>query len=277
MFLNCADLVLMLTALGAAIVLNYAPEADMSVSAYSIDFLSTRVKLSNAVLCGLMLIVWHFCFKIYGMYYSNRLSNSKEVLKQIIRAVAVSSIILLSVAQIGGWETLNLWTVFCFFCFGVLFVSGMRLGVYQLSRAFRRRGINKKTLLVIGGGNRAKKLIEKLTDKMELGYDILGYLDSEPSFSHRRVAGSPWLGKFEDLQHIINTEVIDEVAIALPIKSQYAQIKTSIGQLEEQGIVVHLLSDFFPHHLSRVQQQEFQGMPLLIAAKHTAVLLAHRV
>ncbi len=263
MFLNCADLVLMLTALGAAIVVNYAPEANMSVSDYSIEFLSTRVKLSNAILCGSMLIVWHFCFKIYGMYYSSRLSNSNEVFKQVVRAVAVSSIILLSVAQIGGWQTLDLWTVFCFFCFGVSLVSTMRLGVYQLSRLFRRRGINKKTLLVIGGGNRAKKLIEKMTGKAELGYDVLGYLDSAPLFSRRRVAGSPWLGEFEDLQRIINTEVIDEVAIALPIKSQYAQIKTSIAQLEEQGIVVHLLSDFFPHHLARVQQQEFQGMPLL--------------
>jgi exopolysaccharide biosynthesis polyprenyl glycosylphosphotransferase len=72
-----------------------------------------------------------------------------------------------------------------------------------------------------------------------------------------------WLGKFEELERIINTEVVDEVVIALPIKSQYAQIKTAIAQLEEQGIVVHLLSDFFPHHLARIQPQDFQGLPLL--------------
>jgi len=137
------------------------------------------------------------------------------------------------------------------------------MSVYRLSRRFRRRGINAKSLLIIGGGVRSEQLIKKISRKNELGYRILGYLDSTPSYSHRLLAGLPWLGNFEDLREIIDREVVDEVAIALPIKSHYAQIKLAIDQLEEQGVVVHLLSDFFPHQLARVEPQDFQGMPLL--------------
>lgn len=263
LFLNCADLLLLLCALGATIVINFAPESQMSVPDYSIDFLSTRVKLSNAILGGILLFVWHFCFKIYGMYHSYRLSRIDEVLKHIVKAVGSSSITLLIVAQIGGWDTITLWSVLCFCVIGIAFVSGLRMGVYYLSHAFRRRGINTKSLLVIGGGARSEHLVKKIKGKSELGYKVLGYLDSAPLYSHRKIAGMSWLGKFEDLPRIINTEVVDEVAIALPIKSQYAQIKTAIAQLEEQGIVVHLLSDFFPHHLARIQPQDFQGLPLL--------------
>jgi len=185
------------------------------------------------------------------------------MMKDIIKAASFSALALVIMAQIGNWGTITLWTALCFWFIGISFISGLRMGVYHVSRAFRRRGINTKTLLVIGGGHRAEQLIRKITSKSELGYNVLGYLDSAALFSGRPVADLPWLGEFTDLPKIINSEAIDEVAIALPIKSQYAEIKTAIEQLEEQGIAVHLLSDFFPHHLARIQPQNFQGLPLL--------------
>jgi exopolysaccharide biosynthesis polyprenyl glycosylphosphotransferase len=67
----------------------------------------------------------------------------------------------------------------------------------------------------------------------------------------------------EDLPRIIANDVIDEVFVALPIKSQYSQIERAINLLEEQGIMVHLLSDNFPHRLARSRTSEFEGTPLL--------------
>jgi len=67
----------------------------------------------------------------------------------------------------------------------------------------------------------------------------------------------------KDLPLIIANDVIDEVFVALPIKSQYSQIERAINLLEEQGIMVHLLSDNFPHRLARSRASEFEGAPLL--------------
>ena len=254
---------IMFFALGATIVFNYAPESHMSLPEYSLDFLSTRIKLSNAALFGLLIYIWHYCFRIYGLYFSSRLSTPREILFKTLRAVGAASLALLLMAKIGDWEVITLWTTACFGFIAAAFVGGLRMSVYRLSRRFRRRGINAKSLLVIGGGARSEQLIKKINQKSELGYRILGYLDSTPSFSRRQVAGVPWIGNIEDLRAIIDDEVVDEVAIALPIKSHYAQIKTAIAQLEEQGVVVHLLSDFFPHQLARIEPQNFQGMPLL--------------
>lgn len=263
LLLKSADLALLLFALAAMILLNYVPGTEMSLPEYSQEFLSTRVKLSNAILFGLLIYIWHYCFKFYGLYFSNRLKTPSEILFKIAKAIGASSLALLMMAKIGDWQIINLWTTACFGLIAVAFVGGLRMGVYRLSRRLRRRGINAKSLLVIGGGLRSEQLIEKLTCKNELGYRILGYLDSTPSFSHRKLAGVPWLGNLEDLRQIIDREVVDEVAIALPIKSHYTQIKTVIAQLEEQGVVVHLLSDFFTHQLARIEPQDFQGMPLL--------------
>jgi exopolysaccharide biosynthesis polyprenyl glycosylphosphotransferase len=66
-----------------------------------------------------------------------------------------------------------------------------------------------------------------------------------------------------DLPGIIANDVIDEVFVALPIKSQYSQIETAINLLEEQGIMVHMFTDHFPHRLARSHPSEFEGAPLL--------------
>ena len=135
--------------------------------------------------------------------------------------------------------------------------------IFHVSRRFRRIGLSAKTLLVIGGGRRSEKFIKLLNSKKHLGYNILGYLDCEAEFSKQEVAGVKWLGNFDALGDLIATEAIDEVAIALPIKSHYVQIRKAAKQLEEQGIVTHILSDFFSHELARMQPQEFHGMSLL--------------
>jgi exopolysaccharide biosynthesis polyprenyl glycosylphosphotransferase len=274
LFLKSADLMLLLGALGTTIVLNYSTESGMSMPEYSLDFLSTRVKLSNAVLFGVLLYVWHYCFRIYGLYFSSRLSTPNQVFLRTAHAVGASSIALLIVAKIGDWNVITLWTTACFYFIAAAFVGGMRLSVYRLSRRFRQRGINSKSLLVMGGGIRSEGLIAKISERGELGYRILGYLDSTPSFSRRTLAGVSWLGKFEDLRQIVDREIVDEVAIALPIKSHYAEIKTAIAHLEEQGIAVHLLSDFFPHQLARVEPLNFHGMPLL--SLHSAPIVCWR-
>lgn len=262
-FLNCMDLGLMLLALGASNVVLYSPDAQVGVVEYTQDFLVTRIKPSNAILCAALLIVWHFCFKAYGLYKSYRLRKIGDAIVDVAKAVTASSVALMAAAQIGGWKTITLFTVLVFCVTGIAFVCALRMTAYRMSQLFRRRGINTKSLLVIGGGPRAQELMNRIAARSEVGYNIIGFLDSSPMFSERELEGPPWLGGFDELSHIIDTRVVDEVAIALPIKSQYLQIKAAIDRLEEQGITVHLLSDFFPHQLAKIKPTEFQGLPLM--------------
>src|SRR5689334_3130209 len=116
--LKVSDLVLMFAALSFAIVVNYAPETSNSVQAYAVDFLHTRVKVGNALLCALMVTVWYILFNIQGVYRSHRLSTFFEELREIGAAVALASFTLLMFAQIGRWPTVTLWTACCVGIFG---------------------------------------------------------------------------------------------------------------------------------------------------------------
>jgi exopolysaccharide biosynthesis polyprenyl glycosylphosphotransferase len=261
-FLNCMDILLLFIALAVSIVILYAPGTDLGIGEYSQDFLFTRIRPSNAVLCGSLLIAWHFSFKALGLYQSYRLRKIQDAFSDVVKGVTACAIALLVAAQLGGWKTITLATVVLFCITGIAFVSALRTIVYRTSRSFRRRGVNIKSLLVIGGGPRAQQTVRRISSRSELGYKIIGFVDSAP-FGGRSTSDLRWLGSLEDLSRIIDENIVDEAIIALPIKSQYVEIKSSIDCLEEQGIEVHLVSDFFSQKLARVRSTDFFGMPLL--------------
>ncbi len=253
----------MLLSLAMAIVVNYAPSDKSGVSAYALDFLSTRVKVGNALLCGFMLVVWYIAFELQGLYRSHRLSTFADELREIARAVGVASVTLFVVAQIGDWNSITLLTVGCVAAIAIGLIGGTRLLVRLNLRRLRLRGHNIKKLLIVGNGLRAEWLASQVAERPDLGYRLVGYVDEERRLKHRALSRVNWLGQFEQLRSVIAAEVIDEVFITLPIKSQYSRIEEAITILEEQGIMVHLFSDIFPHKLARSRAWEFEGAPLV--------------
>jgi exopolysaccharide biosynthesis polyprenyl glycosylphosphotransferase len=258
-----ADMALLLAALGLTIVLNYAPESHLDASDYALNFLSTRVKIGNVILCLVMLGVWHAAFRWRRLYERPRWGDWRAELENLAQAVLIAAAALLATAQLGRWPTVRLWTVICFAFIGFAFTGGL-CGLLRLRRRhLLQQGRNLKALLVVGGGARAERFIRRAQEKQSLGYRLIGYLESDPALGRRDLAGVRWRGRVEDLPRLVNTEVLDEVVVALPIKSHYAQIETALAVLEEQGLSAHLLSDFFPHRRSQHQALEWYGMHLL--------------
>lgn len=269
--LKLSDLSLTLASLGLVIVHRYSPAENVS---FLFSYLSERVKVTNAILGFLLILFWHAAFAAQGLYVSHRLSPIAEEIKEVARAVAFTSLTLLIAAQVGKWPTINLVTVMSFGALSFILISGMRFALRANLRRLRERGHNVKSLLIVGGGARAEKLASLIANRHELGYVVLGYVDNDPAFAKAELAGAPCLGSIDDLARIVASEVIDEVAIALPIKSHYTQIESAVVLLEEQGITTHVLSDLFPQKLARSQQIELGGMP--IVSLHSAPAFSWR-
>src|SRR5690242_1642274 len=87
-FLKASDLSLLLASLGLTIVYRYSPAQNPT---FVIDYLSDRVKVTNALLGFLLVFAWYASFAAQGLYVSHRLSTIGEELKEIARAVLFSS------------------------------------------------------------------------------------------------------------------------------------------------------------------------------------------
>ena len=260
-FLKVSDLALVLCALAVTIVFRYSPTHHNVGFAFS--YLSERIKVSNALLGVALLITWHLAFAVQGLYLSHRFASQRKELKEVAQAIVFCCGVLLIAAQTGHWPTINFVTVLIFAVISFVFVAEMRLLLRLNLRRIRKRGHNVKALLIVGGGSRSRCFAERIQRRLDLGYKIVGYVDSDPAFADEPVAGTEWLGTVDDLPAILAREVIDEATIALPIKSHYTQIEYAIGVLEEQGITTHLLSDLFPQKLSHSHSGELDGVPIV--------------
>lgn len=259
-FLKVTDLLLVICALGLTIVFRYSPSNNVD---FAFDYLSQRVKVSNALLGIALVITWHLAFSVQGLYLSHRFATQQKELLEIARAILFCALVLLVGAQIGRWPTINLATVTVFGSIGFALVASMRLLLRLHLRRLRKRGHNVKSLLIVGGGARSRRFAAHIQKRQDLGYKVVAYVDSDPSFADEPIGGAPWLGRVEDLPSILASEVIDEAAIALPIKSHYSQTEFAVAVLEEQGITTHLLSDLFPQKLARSHTGDLDGLPIV--------------
>src|SRR6202140_3351210 len=268
-FLKLSDVSLLLFSLALTIVHRYSPAENPD---FVIAYLSERIKITNALLGFSLVISWHIALAVQGLYVSHRLRPLGLELKEISRAVLISSVTLLVAANLGRLPTINVRTVAMFGLVSFGLIGSMRFVLRLNLRRLRRRGHNVKTLLIVGGGARGRAFAAQLNLRQDLGYRVLGYVDSNPAFAKGEFNGARWLGTVEELPGILANEVIDEVAIALPIKSQYTQIEAAVMLLEEQGITTHLLSDLFPQKLARSQPLDFDGVPII--SLHSAPLFS---
>src|SRR5215210_3124333 len=123
-FLKVTDLALVLSALGLTIILRYSPANNVD---FAVDYLSERIKVSNALLGIGLLITWHLAFAVQGLYFSHRFTTQARELKEIARGVLICSLALLVASQAGKWPTINLVTVALFGFISVSLIAAMRL------------------------------------------------------------------------------------------------------------------------------------------------------
>jgi exopolysaccharide biosynthesis polyprenyl glycosylphosphotransferase len=68
-----------------------------------------------------------------------------------------------------------------------------------------------------------------------------------------------WLGPLDQLEHILMHAVVDEVLIALPVKSHYAAIQRTIDECERAGVESRYSPDVFVSRLARPCVESLDG------------------
>ena len=115
----------------------------------------------------------------------------------------------------------------------------------------RIRGRNLRNMLIIGTNSRAIEFARKIEAKAELGYRILGFADDEwAGLQELQNKGYQVVCTLEIVPEFVRKTVVDEVVIALPMRSLYIHASRIVSVCQEQGIVTRLLSSIFSPTLS---------------------------
>ena len=111
-------------------------------------------------------------------------------------------------------------------------------------RGRREHPDNYLKILVIGSGQRAKRLIETYKAQSEWGVDIVGILDPNPAETPEIVDGHEVLGGTDRINSLLSTQVIDEVIVCVP-RSLINDVSEIVGACDEQAICVKFLADLY--------------------------------
>ena len=146
----------------------------------------------------------------------------------------------------------------------VLSIVFIMLGriAHQTVRSFLSdRGMGRDRLLVVGSGEVARIILQRIQWSPQLGYDVVGIVNGEEDIEEESF-GVPILGIPEDLPDLIERYRVDEVIIAMPEKG-HREVMGVISYCERGRVSIKVFPDFFQFIASEADIDDLGGLPLL--------------
>jgi len=145
----------------------------------------------------------------------------------------------------------------------IFVVSTFRYFVKVSLRSLRRKGFNKKYVLILGAGTLGRRFYDNLLGHPEMGFEVIGFLDDyKQQHPNKYKDYKPIIGKVDDLEIILDRYIIDEVIIALPLNA-YKKYRKIINTCEKAGIRALIIPDFYDYLPSTPYFDNFAGIPLI--------------
>jgi exopolysaccharide biosynthesis polyprenyl glycosylphosphotransferase len=210
------------------------------------EFMSLRIKLSNFLIFAGAMLAWHVVFATCGLYKSRRLSTHKEEMISEWKATTLATICLLVVAV--SFHIRMVTPPFLVIFWGITSFGMVisRLSLRRFLGHVRVRGRNLRYILILGTNRRAVEFARRIEVTPEWGYRNLGFVDHEWAGSTEfRKSGLRIVSDLSGLPDFLRKNVVDEVAVYLPLRSLYEDAAKIAGLCEKHGITVRFDSDIF--------------------------------
>ena len=136
--------------------------------------------------------------------------------------------------------------------------------VSSLRDLLRSRGTAVDRLLIVGTGEEARLIAQKIKGSAYLGYHLLGVV-AEPRAGGEPLVeafGQPVLGRTDDLPELIDRHQPDEIIIALPSVSD-AEILHVINICQRDRLSLKVFPDVYDIMAAGVTIDDLGGLPLM--------------
>jgi exopolysaccharide biosynthesis polyprenyl glycosylphosphotransferase len=244
-FCQVFDLAALGVAAGSAYLLLSPNRQDLSLH----DVLRLRVSLGGLFLAALCVSLWRISLWGLGAYAERSIGSLTEYL---IRCVAGLS---LCASELGLLEILRGsrndvgHEIGIFWAAAFLLMAAARTGTVLYVRHVLPTFRTDRNLIILGSGARALRVYRELQANSQWDYNLLGFVDSEPQGGF--VPEEMILGGTEDLEDLLMHTIVDDVVIALPMKSQYEVVGRAVAICERLGIQSQYFSDHFGSTLTK--------------------------
>ncbi|HEX7152699.1 MAG TPA: sugar transferase [Thermoanaerobaculia bacterium] len=213
----------------------------------------------------LVILIWSVLLFTYHAYHSHRTIPLTREALTTLRVNGVGIVLLATLAYLLPLRQLSRAWFILFAVFAVLLMLAEKILVRVLARWVRSKGLNYRTILIVGTGRRATDIARIIVDHKYWGYKILGFVTDGHHLSNGWTR-FPIYGSVPDLKRLLERdeipEPVDEIVFAVTRK-KLDEMKQIFLLCEELGIRTRIAMNFFPNRVARIELEELEGVPFL--------------
>jgi exopolysaccharide biosynthesis polyprenyl glycosylphosphotransferase len=213
----------------------------------------------------LVLVIWSALLFSYNSYHSHRTIPLTREALTTIRVVGVGNVLLATIAYLWPLSHLSRTWFVLFASIAAVLLVAEKILVRGLARWVRSRGLNYRTVVIVGTGHRATDIAKMIVGHKYWGYKILGFVSDGHRLSNGWASYRVY-GNVPDLKRILENheidEPIDEIVFAVTRK-KLDEMKQIFIMCEELGIRTRVAMNFFNNRVARLEIEELEGVPFL--------------
>lgn len=223
------------------------------------DRITTTIP-NPALAVALFALGWVAVLWVHGLYRQRSRWTFRGELSDVLRATVVYAVLVLAALFVVKLPDVS--RLLLVWLFPALAVEALltRFALRLLLAFLRERGRNSRFMLVVGASGRARAFADLVEAHHELGLVVVGHLQSGPE-DNGVVLRRPLLGSLEDIEAVLHSRIIDEVAICLPF-AMSEQIDAIARLCEEEGRIVRIPVAVFERTISSGRLEEIDGVPV---------------
>ncbi len=202
-------------------------------------------------------------FRYTGVWRRRRGELWLDEVARIVTATAAGIMLMMAVTFFFQPSPFSRLLLFWALLFIVLFISLARLLRRVILSMLYRRGIGVDRAVVVGVGETGRSVIRTLLARPDLGFGVLGYLDTGGDEDNVGLGRIPRLGDLRMLETVLRADKpLNTVFVALPGTMQ-AELLTILQLCQQHNVRALVVPDLLQLSLNRVEFSNMAGMPVL--------------
>lgn len=217
----------------------------------------------NALYKALLIaFVCQMCLYYAELYDEMRMSpDRRELLVRIFQALGATSIILAVLYYLFPELVLGRGIVMI----AAILITGVVVGWRILYTWFARQVAPRERLLLVGTSAAAVALAKELHRREDLGVQIVGFVDADPSRIGEPVFNPAVIGTIDDIPEIVRSQAIDRVVVSLAD----ARGKLPMDKLLEMrtaGVTFHHMASVYEEYTGKISVENLRPSWLIFSS-----------
>ncbi|MBC8478263.1 sugar transferase [bacterium] len=255
-FLALVDYIIVNFSFALAMRLRFRPQIDI------IDLSSLEV-IPEITVFALLSILWIWILQYHNLYkFKVFLSVARQqvlLLRSLLYSTLVMVLLQYFLKPSGKVESRLV--ILLTFIFSLVFLSIWRLLIYRkFYRLFARQRLLRRSSLIVGFGEQAKKIATTIMDDKEIGKQLIGFIDNEAPVGTRIFSTFFNLGTTRELADIARDYQVDEIIIASEELSHEEMLEL-IDLCHTIGLPVQVSAPLYQVISDRTQVEVFNDIP----------------